>query len=92
MPPVGAVCEISSQGADWGVATIQYTADNVVVWRWENQAKGQVCACYRHEIEMRPLNTPEREKAIAEMTEIAGGTYALRDDIIQRLYNAGYRK
>lgn len=91
-PAVGSVIEISSQGADWGVATVQWAADNVIVWRWDGQAKGQACACYKHEVELRPIHTEERQKVVAEMIEVAGGAYAPRDAIVQRLYDAGYRK
>lgn len=104
LPPVGTVCELSSQGADWGVGTIQYTAENVIVWRWNNQQLGQACACYRHEVNIRPIRTPEqiradesaireREDAIEAMTAVS----PLLDKgwsrkVCAALYDSGYRK
>lgn len=101
LPPVGTVCELSSQGADWGIGTIQYTADNVIVWRWENQAAGQACAYYKYEIDIRPVRTPEqiaaeeREKAVQQMLEdttILSAIHANRRLLCEELHKAGYRK
>lgn len=99
-PPVGTVCELSSQGADWGIGIILYTADNVVVWRWKNQQEGQACSCYKHEVEIRQIRTPEqieyenREAAITHIAAIMGKDPE-RPGIREKaaiIYDAGYRK
>lgn len=103
LPPVGTVCELSSQGAPWGIGTIQYTAENVVVWRWNNQVPGQACACYKHEVSIRPIKTQAQiaaelaDQAIKKIAAIIcrDGAFDIDDPEVSEsavaLYDAGYR-
>ena len=96
LPPIGLACEGRVQnGGEWKVMTLKYKSLDFSVFELDGEESPIWNPQYW---EFRPIRTPEqiadaeRKQVIAEMTEIAGGTYAPRDCIVQRLYDAGYRK
>jgi hypothetical protein len=96
--PVGTVCELRAHKMnEWGRAVIKFASRNVVVWDWEGEpSTSGLCTRYAHEIEFRPIRTPEqiaaeeREKAIVEL--IADTDGALGPYEAGKVYDACYRK
>lgn len=103
LPPVGTVCELRAHKLnEWGQAEIKFASRNVIVWDWlgEPEING-LCTRYVHEIDIRPIRTPEqiaaaeREKSIQQMidnTNILTGIMSDRRIMAAQLYDAGYRK
>ena len=103
MPPAGAKCEIRNPkaGTAWAESIIHYAARNVVVWEWVGEPSiNGLCTSYAHDIEIRPMRTPEqiaeeeRSQAIWEMSEIAKAKTGFGVNMADfgALYDAGYRK
>ncbi|SFX16721.1 hypothetical protein SAMN03159390_00596 [Pseudomonas sp. NFACC49-2] len=98
LPPVGTVCELRAHKlTDWSPAKIEFAYRNVIVWDWVDEpSMNGLCTAYAHDVETRPLRTPEqiaaeeRRTAIKKMQSDAEcHVYA---DVFGRLYDAGYRK
>jgi hypothetical protein len=96
LPPVGTVCGLMFRGCDQGTVTVLFIGDQVGVFRSLSYNHEQVgdLASYSFYIVGTPeeVESQERKDSILEMTSIAGGQYAPRDSIVQRLYDAGFRK
>jgi hypothetical protein len=103
LPPVGTVCEIRAHKlTNWDMAKIEFAFRNVVVWGWMGEpSMNGLCTAYAHEVEFRPVRTPEQiaEEERENAVLIAMGdtrTLGISDNskriLIERLYDAGYRK
>lgn len=103
LPPVGVECDIKRiPHGHWGAAIVRFSSENVIVWDWiDDPAINGKCTSYAHEVELRPVRTPEqiaaeeREKAIEEMAttaHIPGQPFMTKREVVARLYDAGYRK
>lgn len=97
MPPEGTVCGLWYKGCDQGECTVLFMGAEVGVFKshafnHEQHADLVHYSFYKVENTTEEKDAQERKKAIAEMTEIAGGQYSPRDSIVQRLFDAGYRK
>lgn len=98
LPPVGTVCEIKRvPHGSWGEATVRFSSDNVIVWDWSDEpvVNGKCCS-YAHEVECRPIRTPEqiaevaKQEAIAQLIADTGGELGPSGAAL--LYSLGYRK
>lgn len=96
LPPVGELIEWRElTGLQWVKARVLFISDKSVVlqradgFEWQMITKRAV---------FRAIETPEqkaareREEAVAEMLSIFGGTDSRDTYLMQRLYDAGYRK
>jgi hypothetical protein len=102
LPPAGTVCELRAHKLnEWGRALIKFASRNVVVWDWEGEPEiSGLWTSYAHEVEIRPIRTPEQiaveemKSYTAEICELLGWSPdypgSVRD--AKRLYDAGYRK
>lgn len=101
LPPVGTVCELRAHKlTDWSMAKIEFAHRNVIVWDWIGEpSMNGLCTTYAHNVEMRPIRTPEqiaaedREQELNRMV----ATISILDKGWARkacagLYDAGYRK
>ena len=96
-PPEGSVCGLWYKGCDQGECTVLFMGSEVGVFKshtFDHEQHGDLVhySFYKVEGSTEEKDAQERKKAIAEMTEIAGGQYSPRDSIVQRLFDAGYRK
>lgn len=96
IPPIGTTCGLIHMGCDQGTVTVLFVGDQVGVFRslsFDHEQHGDI-ARYSFYVVGTPeeIESQERKDAIVEMTGIAGGQYAPRDAIVQRLYDAGYRR
>ena len=100
LPPIGTVCEMKRvPHGDWGEAIVRFSSSNVIVWDWTDEpAVNGKCTAYAHEVECRPIRTPEqiaaeeREAEIIEIERIAISGENNRKTWASALYDAGYRK
>ena len=96
-PPEGTVCGLWYKGCDQGECTVLFMGAEVGVFKshaFDHEQHGDLVhySFYKVEGSTEEKDAQERKKAIAEMTAIAGGQYSPRDSIVQRLFDAGYRK
>lgn len=96
-PPEGTVCGLWYKGFDQGECTVLFMGAEVGVFKshaFDHEQHGDLVhySFYKVENSIEEKDAQERKKSIAEMTAIAGGQYSPRDSIVQRLYDAGYRK
>lgn len=96
IPPVGTVCGLWFKDADQGTVTVIFIGDEVGVFKNHSFGHEQHGDLKHYSFYMvgtpEEIESQERKNAILEMTKIAGSTYSPRDSIVQRLYDAGYRK
>lgn len=101
LPPVGTVCELRAHKlTDWSMAKIEFAYRNVIVWDWIGEpSMNGLCAAYAHNVEFRPIRTPEQVAAEERESEIKAMADIYRDapglgveSGIAALYDAGYRK
>lgn len=96
VPPVGAVCGLWFKGADQGTVTVLFIGEEVGVFKshaHNHEQHGDLVHYSFYSVGTKEeVESQERTNAILEMTEIAGKFYSPRDSIVQRLYDAGYRK
>ena len=96
-PPEGTVCGLWYKGCDQGECTVLFMGAEVGVFKshaFDHEQHGDLVhyRFYKVENSAEEKDAQERKKVIAEMTAIAGGQYSPRDSIVQRLFDAGYRK
>ena len=96
-PPEGTVCGLWYKGCDQGECTVLFMGAEVGVFKshaFDHEQHGDLVhySFYKVENSTEEKEVQERKKVIAEMTTIAGGQYSPRDSIVQRLYDAGFRK
>lgn len=96
-PPEGTVCGLWYKGCDQGECTVLFMGAEVGVFKshaFDHEQHGDLVhySFYKVEGSTEEKDAQERKKAIAEMTAIAGVQYSPRDSIVQRLFDAGYRK
>jgi len=95
LPPVGTVCEFTSNGGrNWREASVLFLDEQVILLRGYMLFK-----LADPDIDFRPIRTPEqiaaeeRLKAIDEMAEVYRSNFEGHvKDGCQALYDAGYRK
>ena len=109
LPPAGTVCEMRAHKLnDWSKAEIKFASRNVVVWDWDREPSiNGLCTAYAHDIEIRPIRTPEQIAAEERATTIqqmieesrpALGSGKGMDSVeyvesaFSALYDAGWRK
>lgn len=104
LPPVGAVCEVSSNDGAWSQARIKFIGDRYCVYQYvhqEDRSSDQLfeISMYLTVMRFRLIRTPEqiaadeRKAEVNALTEIIGGMPYVRDHYLaERLYCAGYRK
>ncbi|WP_052961845.1 hypothetical protein [Pseudomonas fluorescens] len=97
LPPVGTVCGLWFKGADQGEVTVLFIGDEVGVFKshaFDHEQHGDLIHYQFYQVSntQEEADAQDRKKVLAEMTALAGGQYAPRDAILQRLYDAGYRK
>lgn len=105
LPPANTMVEIRNVSAqtEWSAARVVFASRNVIVWDWAGEpAINGLCTSYAHAVEVRPIRTPEqiakdeRSKACDEMfgviLKMTSGDPNNRSDILEALYDAGYRK
>jgi len=97
LPPVGTVCGLWFKGADQGEVTVLFIGDEVGVFKshaFDHEQHGDLVHYQFYQVSnsQEETDAQDRKKVLAEMTALAGGQYARRDAILQRLYDAGYRK
>ena len=97
IPPEGTVCGVWYKGCDQGECTVLFVGAEVGVFKshaFDHEQHGDLVhySFYKVENSAEEKDSQERKKVIAEMTVIAGGQYSPRDSIVQRLFDAGYRK
>lgn len=98
-PPAGVLCEAKSMARgverDWFSATVLYSSPYTVVL--DDYQAGEFVA-HPATMQFRPIRTPEqiaaeeREAAVAAMVAVLGVSGSRDTYIMQRLYDAGYRK
>lgn len=97
MPPVGTVCEWEHEAnkGTWRLAEIKYIGSLYVI---AADFAGIEQHYYLRSMNFRPILTPEqiseeeRESAIIDMLAETGATGSRDTYLMQRLYDAGYRK
>lgn len=97
-PPAGTFCELRVvPHGEWGAATVLFSSSNVIVWDWaEDPAVNGKCTSYTHQVEARPIRTPEQiaaeehAKAIKELIERTD--YILDETAAAAVLAAGYSK
>lgn len=93
LPPVGVVCEYMAADELWIECEVVAHRNNAAIVI----DNGYDCALVPAR-ELRPIRTPgqiaadDREVAVAEMLGLFGGTDSRDTYLMQRLYDAGYRK
>lgn len=97
VPPAGTVCGLWFKGADQGEVTVLFIGDEVGVFKshaFDHEQHGDLIHYQFYQVsnKQEEADAQDRKKVLAEMTALAGGQYAPRDAILQRLYDAGYRK
>ncbi|WP_313453489.1 hypothetical protein [Stutzerimonas nitrititolerans] len=109
LPPAGSVCELrlTSTLGEWSQAHIKFASRNVVVWDWEGEpAVNGLCTAYRHEVEMRPVRTPEQIAADERLHKVRNAATAIARaldtlheseeraavSVIEAMIDAGYAK
>lgn len=105
LPPPGELCEVRNVSAltEWSAAKIVFASRNVVVWDWDGEpAINGLCTAYAHNVEIRPIRTPEQIEAekrqsciedLAKQLQSSTGcpsTYVW--ELAQKTYDLGYRK
>ena len=98
IPPIGTVCEYLKHAkykTSWIKVKVVFIGENLIVF--EHGANGNEFSEQIADVSFRPIKTPEqiaaekRSAEIKEMFEIASGFRGFLD-IIESLYDAGYRK
>lgn len=96
VPPVGTTCGLMFMGCDQGTVTVLFIGNQVGVFRslsFDHEQHGDIAKYSFYVVATtEEVESQERKDSILEMTSIAGGQYAPRDAIVQRLYDAGYRR
>jgi len=95
LPPAGVVCEAFYMGQPQGVVSVRYSGQCMILW--SEDRKSEQCG-QADDYLFKPIRTSEqiaadeREAAVAEMLGLFGGTDSRDTYLMQRLYDAGYRK